>query len=143
MKFVVSDGGRAASGFKGDTGDCGVRAISIATGLPYGDVYKAINSMAKLERTGRRKRGISSARTGVYRTTMHRYMDSIGWRWKPTMHIGSGCTVHVRDGELPMGRLILNLSRHYCAVINGVIHDTSDPSRDGTRCVYGYWHPAL
>jgi hypothetical protein len=31
------------------------------------------------------------------------------------------------------------VSKHYCAVIDGVIHDTSDPSRDGTRCVYGYW----
>jgi hypothetical protein len=24
-------------------------------------------------------------------------------------------------------------------VIDGVIHDTFDPSRGGTRCVYGYW----
>jgi hypothetical protein len=25
------------------------------------------------------------------------------------------------------------------AVIDGVIHDTYDPSRDGKRCVYGYF----
>jgi len=24
-------------------------------------------------------------------------------------------------------------------VIDGVLHDTHDCSRDGTRCVYGYW----
>jgi hypothetical protein len=24
-------------------------------------------------------------------------------------------------------------------VIDGVIHDTHDCSRGGTRCVYGYW----
>ena len=32
-----------------------------------------------------------------------------------------------------------DLSRHMCAVIDGVIHDTYDPSRDGTRAVYGYY----
>ena len=55
------------------------------------------------------------------------------------MFIGSGCKVHLRNDELPAGRLIVCLSRHYTAVIDGVIHDTHDPSRGGTRCVYGYW----
>lgn len=27
----------------------------------------------------------------------------------------------------------------YAAVVDGVVRDTHDPSRDGTRCVYGYW----
>ncbi len=58
------------------------------------------------------------------------------------MKIGQGCTVHLRADELPGGRLIVRVSRHMCAVIDGVIHDTHDPSRAGTRCVYGYWsHP--
>ncbi len=38
-----------------------------------------------------------------------------------------------------MGRLIVSVSKHMTAVIDGVIHDTHNPSRDGTRCVYGYW----
>jgi hypothetical protein len=33
-------------------------------------------------------------------------------------------------------------SRHLVAVIDGVIHDTHDCSRDGTRCVYGYFQPS-
>ena len=49
------------------------------------------------------------------------------------------CTVHLRADELPAGRIIASLSRHVVAVIDGVIHDIYDPSRDGTRCVYGYW----
>jgi hypothetical protein len=58
------------------------------------------------------------------------------------MMIGTGCTVHLRSDELPGGRLIVALSRHWCAVIDGVIHDLYDCSRGGTRCVYGYWwHP--
>jgi hypothetical protein len=55
------------------------------------------------------------------------------------MKIGSGCQTHLREGELPMGRLIVKTSKHLVAVINGIIHDTADPSREGTRCVYGYW----
>jgi hypothetical protein len=55
---------------------------------------------------------------------------------------GGARVVHPRAEELPDGRLVVRVSRHMCAVIDGVIHDTHDPSRAGTRCVYGYWqHP--
>lgn len=139
MRVVIDDGGRAAAGYTGHAGDCATRAIAIATGQPYQTVYDAINETAKRERTSSRKRGRSNARIGVHGVTMRRYMASIGWVWVPTMHIGSGCTVHLRAGELPSGRLVVNLSKHFTAVIDGVIHDLYDPSRDGTRCVYGYW----
>jgi hypothetical protein len=66
-------------------------------------------------------------------------METIGWEWTPTMAIGQGCTVHLRADELPAGRLVVSVSKHWVAVIDGVIHDTYDCSRDGTRCVYGYW----
>jgi hypothetical protein len=139
MTWVNDDGGRAAAGYRGTTGDCVVRAIAIATRLPYQQVYDDINAAAGGERRGTRKRGVSSARTGVYKPTTRRYIESLGWRWVPTMQIGQGCTVHLRASELPAGRLIVAVSRHLVAVIDGVIHDTHDPSRDGTRCVYGYF----
>lgn len=139
MKWVQDDGGRAAAGFKGAAGDCATRAIAIATGRPYQEVYDAINALGSTERTGRRKRGVSNARTGVYKGAVHKYMATLGWAWTPTMQIGSGCKVHVRADELPAGRIVLNLSKHYAAVIDGVLHDTFDCSREGTRCVYGYW----
>jgi hypothetical protein len=68
--------------------------------------------------------------------------------------------------ELPAGRLVVSVSKHYTAVLDGVIHDTHDPQRDASvvrpdrgeplaagerrvpggqvvktarRCVYGYW----
>jgi hypothetical protein len=66
-------------------------------------------------------------------------MESIGWRWVPTMQIGSGCKVHLRASELPRGRLVVKVTKHCVAVIDGVIHDTHDCARDGTRCVYGYY----
>jgi hypothetical protein len=139
MKFQYDDGGRKEAGFKGNTGDCVCRSIAIATQRPYLEIYTTINGLALNERIGKRKRGKSDARTGVYKGTISKLMLSLGWVWTPTMLIGSGCKVHLRDGELPMGRLVVSLSKHHAAVIDGVIHDTHDPSRQGTRCVYGYW----
>lgn len=135
------DGGRKAAGYTGTTGDCVTRAIAIATGLPYQTVYDGINAMAQRERPGsKRKQGRRShARTGVFIETRNRYLENLGWTWTPTMKIGQGCKVHLRADELPKGRLIVSVSRHTVAVIDGVIHDLYDPSRGGTRCVYGYW----
>jgi hypothetical protein len=138
MKFVYDDGGRAAAGYKGRTGDCVVRAIAIACQIPYQEVYDAINVLSRTEGNhGTRKR--SSARGGVRRTTYEEYLRQLGWVWVATMRIGSGCRVHLKVEELPAGRLIVRLSRHLCAVVDGVTHDIYNPDRQGSRCVYGYF----
>lgn len=142
MKYVYDDGGRAAAGFKGKTGDCVCRAIAIATGMPYKEVYDLINECGKLERTSKRKRSKSSARTGVYKSTIKKIMTHLGWKWTPTMRIGQGCKVHLRDDELPGGRLVVSVAKHEVAVIDGVLHDTWDSQMDGNRCVYGYFTKA-
>ena len=142
MDFVFDDGGREAAGFKGKTGDCVCRAIAIATEMPYKEVYDLINETANSERASKRKRGKSSARTGVYIGTIRKVMERLGWKWHPTMAIGKGCTVHLRKDELPSGRLVVSVSRHEVAVIDGVVHDTYDCTRDGSRCVYGYYAKA-
>ena len=139
MEWTFNDGGREAAGFLGETGDCACRAISIVSGIPYTLIYHKINKIGKLERTGKRKRGKSNARKGVYRYTLHTLMTELGFDWFPTMKIGSGCTVHLRKEELPDGKLVVLCSQHLTAVIDGVIHDTFDPSREGTRCVYGFY----
>lgn len=138
MKFIKDDGGRKAAGYTGTTSDCVCRAIAIATERPYQEIYDLINEFGKREHKTERK-GKSSARTGVYKDTIRKVMAHLGWKWVPTMQIGKGCTVHLKDGELPMGRLVVSVSKHEVAVIDGVIHDLSDCSRDGTRCVYGYY----
>ena len=136
MTWTHDDGGRASAGFRGEAGDCVTRAIAIATGRPYRDVYDALFDKARARRLKGRE---ASPRDGVPRKVYDPYLESLGWTWTPTMQIGRGCTVHLRADELPAGRIIARLSRHLCAVIDGVVHDTFDPSRDGTRCVYGYW----
>jgi len=141
MKFIYDDGGREAAGFKGTTGDCVCRAIAIATGRPYKEMYNLLNEYAAKERGhGRRKRK-SSARDGVFIPTIRKVMSALGWKWNACMAIGKGCTTHLDAGELPQGRLIVQVSRHMCAVIDGVLHDTHDCTRGGNRCVYGYFTP--
>lgn len=137
IAFVYSDGGRREAGFRGDTRDCVVRAIAIATPLPYERAYKLVNAAAKLERPRSVKR--SAARTGVHKRTTRAILADLGWEWHSCMQIGTGCQVHLRSDELPPGRIIVSLSHHLAAVVDGVLHDTFDGSRDGTRCVYGYW----
>ena len=139
MNWVFNDGGRELSGYKGRTGDCATRSIAIITGRPYQKVYDDINALSQCERIGKRKRGKSNARTGVYRQTVHKYLTKLGMTWTPTMFIGSGCKIHLKADELPSGKLLVSVSKHYTAVIDGVIHDTFDPSRNETRCVYGYY----
>jgi len=139
MRFLFDDGGRSAAGYRGKTGDCVCRAIAIASGMPYQTVYDLLNDHSQQERITRRRTKRGSARTGIHKDTTRRVLDSLGWRWTPTMSIGSGCRVHLRADELPRGRLIVSVSKHVVAVVDGVIHDTHDCSRRGTRCVYGYW----
>ena len=136
IAYVYDDGGRPAAGFRGEAGDCVTRAIAIATGKRYADVYADLQSY---ERSTRAPKGHKSVRDGTRRVVYERYLARLGWTWTPTMSIGSGCRVHLRADELPSGRIIARLSRHMVAVLDGVSHDTHDPSRDGTRCVYGYF----
>lgn len=129
MKWVFNDGGRSNYFSAKSVNDCVVRAIAIATQRDYNDVYNTIGEIVGY-----------SPRNGVYRNDLQKIMKEFGGTWTPCMSIGSGCKVHLKDGELPMdARLICNVSKHLTCVINGVINDTFDPSRGESRCVYGYW----
>lgn len=151
MLFQYNDGGREEAGFKGTAGDCVVRAIAIVANKPYIEVYNEINLLAKDERVTKRRKCKSSSRNGVFKKTYHNYILSLGFKWIPLMKVGVGCKVHLKDGEIPMGRLIVRLSKHLTSVIDGVINDTFNPQRktiliDGygnkkvvERCVYGYY----
>lgn len=144
MIHRYNDGGRADY-FRGDTGDCVTRAIAIAGGYDYKSVYDDLFEMAG-----------ETPRNGVKRKVYEKYLlDLCGFNWLPTMQIGSGCTVHLDDDELRTALsglahdqwIIARLSKHLSAVHlaeregdEGEVHDTHNPTRDGTRCVYGiYW----
>lgn len=140
--FCYHDGGRQDAGYKGKAGDCVTRAIAIAAQLPYQQVYDALAQGTGAQRATRKTpKRAKSARSGIntQRQWFKDYMTGLGFEWVATMAIGQGCQVHLNARELPPGRLVVSVSRHYTAMIDGVIFDTSDCSRNGQRCVYGYW----
>lgn len=129
MKFVYDDGGRKQYFRATNVSDCVVRSIAIATGRDYKQVYDETRRLVGY-----------TPRNGVYPKDVKKVMQHFGGEWVACMGKGTGCTVHLASGEVPMqGRIVCNLSKHVVAVINGIMHDTYDSSRNGTRCVYGYW----
>lgn len=127
MRFVYSDGGRSQY-FKAEkVGDCVCRAICNATGEDYKKIYDLLSEKGK------------SARNGVSKDKSRKLLKEMGWTWHPTMTIGSGCKVHLKEDELPKGVLIVSVSKHLTCIKDGVIYDTYDCSRGETRCVYGYY----
>ena len=132
MPFVFHDGGRSKY-FKGTTRDCVCRAVAIAGGLDYKEVYNAI-----FKATG------SSPRNPVFtkKAAFKRLMLSLGFTWTPCAGIGSPIAIHPVVGELPEGRLVCSAAGHYFAVIDGVVYDTWDSRYNSfgeVRRVYGYW----
>jgi len=160
-RWVYNDGGRAAAGFLGKTGDCFTRAVAIASCRSYQEVYTFVNRVAKeikehgdaaithnqrsaqkkIMRDRLRYRSMGAARRGVAKPAYDEVMHRMGWVWTATMAWGTGCKTHLKSEDLPSGCLVCRVTKHMVAVIDGILHDTYDASRGGTRCVYGYFSP--
>ncbi len=144
LDFRENDGGRLRAGFRGRASDCVVRAIAIAGGLDYREVYDDLAYYNRRVRF-RKQKGTKnrSPRNGVYKKAAQGYFRDHGWQWIPFMTIGSGCQIHMRYDELPWGPMVVVLSRHYSAVVDRTLHDLEygEVVREGTRCVYGIYRP--
>jgi hypothetical protein len=159
-RFVKDDGGRSKSGIarargcKDETSDCVARAIAIATQKPYLEVWNALTAAAVRHvaaggksdwaKWARRSRGARAfhADQGVHNEVSGPYLESLGWKFTSTKHLPRGKGVHLRADELPRGRLVVDMRRHFTAVIDGDLHDTHDCSDDGRRRIRGYWSRA-
>lgn len=123
--WVYDDGGRAQAGYQfHDAGDCVSRAIAIATEMPY----ELVADMIDKAHHGRK----GDSQSGAYEHIYGGILTALGWK-KVTSK------AHLNSDEFPPGRLILKVSSHLVALIDGVIHDTYDPSYYGSRRVYAYW----
>lgn len=129
MDFIWDDGGRAASGYVGLSGDCVTRAIAIATGACYRDVYEKLGKASE-----------KSPRDGVHTEAAAVYLAERDWR----RTLGLERPFFVED--LPPGIVIVHLARaneraqHFCTLIDHVVHDTWDPSDDDDYIVKSYWN---
>lgn len=131
MEFIWHDGGRAACGFVGHTGDCVTRAIAIATGEVYREVYDALTELAQ-----------SSARHGVTVSVADQYLRPRGWRLHyfrsfDERHFVPGANiVSFRPTERKS-------SGHLSCVIDKTIYDTWNPFEDHELEVDGVWTLAV
>ena len=147
-EFVEDDGGRAAAGYGEEaSGDCVARAITIATGKPYAEVFEALKAAHAryVKRLGpgsyeagfEERRRTEPIHNGCHEKVYGRYLRSLGWQYTRIKE-----RLCLRAGALPPGRLIVMVHHHAVAVINGVIHDTHDSGGTGKRPVMGYWSQA-
>ena len=86
MRFVYSDGGRSKYFKAENVRDCVIRAVANATGKDYKEVYDEIKTF----NNGK------SCRNGTPKKVTKKYIESLGYKWVPTMKIGQGCTTHLR-----------------------------------------------
>ena len=128
-KYIFNDGGRSAY-FKGTAGDCATRAMAIGLELDYKACYNEL-SQAHRARTGKK-----TARDGIYKEDFSEVLKRHGWVWHsaPKFHGRKA-----RATDMPTGRVIVQMARHYAAVINGVVNDSWNSSE---KMVYGYWAKA-
>ena len=128
MDFIWNDGGRAACGFVGLTGDCVARSIAIATGSVYRDVYDTLGKACE-----------KSPRHGVRTEVAANYLSERNWQYS------EGLDREFEVADLPKKIVIVHLaksnnrSQHFCTIIDHVVHDTWNPENDDNYLVKGYW----
>lgn len=131
MEYIYNDGGRSKY-FKGKANDCVCRAISIASNRDYKEVYDSL------------KKALGTPRNGVFaqNKAFKDWMAANGFVWTPCSGIGVKTSVHFIEGELPKGRLVCSVAKHYVAVVDDKVYDTWDSrynSFNEVRRIYGYW----
>ena len=127
MAYQHNDGGKAGAGFKGN-GDCGIRAVAIALELPYNDSRKLLKEYAK-----KGKQGNGQISRGIYKEDMDAALRSRDWIWRSAPKF-TGRKARYQD--IPRGRVIVRMAKHYAVVIDGVLLDAWNSSE---KMVYGYW----
>lgn len=117
LDFAFDDGGRLKAGFKGSARDCVVRALAIATGKPYGDLYSELATARAA--TGKPR----SARNGIARNVYEPIFAAHGLR---KVKLPPGPRPTFGEAHAKFGDCIVSTRKHVCALINGALRDTND-----------------
>ena len=133
IAYRYDDGGRAAAGYRGKTGDCVVRAIAICAGEDYRAVYVTMaghmkrngyaasgNAYATRERSRKapRRRGQLTARR-----VQDSVLEAFGFR-KARLPVGERPTY--TEAHRRYGDCIVGTTKHLAAVVDGALRDTFD-----------------
>ena len=112
--YVYDDGGRAAAGYKGKTGDCVVRAYCILTGADYRDTYRDI---ADDNETRGQKRSVRSGANPNY---------SYPGLGLVKVKLPKGPRPTYTEAHERYGDCIVRTAKHVAAVVDGNLRDIFD-----------------
>jgi len=126
MNFSLNDGGREAAGLEPTHGACAVRAIAIATGIPYQTVWDSLYAICK-------EQDPNHSGTAVDELALNAYMKTLGWQWQ---ELDQQLTLEQLPKE---GVYVVMIPGHLAALVNGYWTDTQDTSQDGRARPYGYF----
>lgn len=140
LPWQQNDGGRKAAGYKGTTRDCVVRALAIVTDEPYKKVYKELYALAKAHPVWRQVRDPKrcSPRLGVYSQHSSMFLTARGWKWVPAKDlVPNEGNINAFPDLGP--KAIINIPRHFMAIVDGVVHDQWSPNTWERPQVLGAW----
>lgn len=121
--FVYHDGGRYDAGYTDSAGDCAVRAISIATGQSYTQVYQDLKSLTESYYNGQYE---ECCENGTSATISDIYLKQKGWKvWS---HYGLDWdSPGINKGTVIVHAKSINNTYHLFTMVNGVIYDKFSP----------------
>ena len=124
--FELDDGGRSRH-YKGKTGDCVVRALAIATGTDYKEIFKELLDISyeighmpnthEVEKVFLERHGFTKNKT-------------------PRNIKGKKISVRAFTTIAPKGRIVARTREHSVAIVNNVARDTWLDE----RCVNTWFH---
>lgn len=112
-----------------DIGDCTVRALSTALGIPYSAAWELLYE-AQGEHRACSFRMEEFLKRDPDRFSVRRHIAFPARRGQPRMTGRDFCK------RFPKGNFILRMAHHAVAVEDGVLYDRFDSSG---KCVYGAW----
>jgi hypothetical protein len=118
MKFQHNDGGRSQFTNVQSNHDCVVRAVAIAAGLSYWQVYQDLKVIAP---------ALAAEGVNIHDEQFTAYLANLGF-----VRVEGITTMQA----IPEGCVIACTTGHYTAIINGVIQDTRNEAH---KAVSHYW----
>jgi hypothetical protein len=125
-----------------------VWTLALAMGKSETEVVNRLKEIAKTKGRYRRSqvarflKRYPDPRIASCREVYEPFLQQEGWKFQPCSLVGKKEKVHLNADELPTdrGKLICRISKRLVLVKDGVMYDIYDPSRNGTRQVYGYYY---